>query len=148
MALTPTEIATLNTELNTDPEGWAYKDAGNFKADGVIADILNEPRVGKTQIKLTVPGSIILDNLDLTEWNTKTDSQKNQILALAAVPELNAANSGFPRIIIEDIFGGGSDTLANLNAARTVTIGRIQELFGWSYTRKITHLEVAEARNG
>ena len=92
--------------------------------DQQVADSLNDT-IDRNVNKTTVAGSAVLRQIDATEFNSKTADQKNDVLALCAIGDLDPFGIGAD--IIQDIFGA-STTVTDLQAFRVDTVSRATEL--------------------
>lgn len=130
MALTPAQIATLHTELLTDPHSLGY---APFVAQGAtvqLASILNLPRAGEpTQFRNSVVGSDIAACVVFAEYTALTAGAQNVFNMVVSAAPLDATNSTL-RTLIAAIFGSGTTTRANLIAVASRPGSRSEALFG------------------
>lgn len=111
---------TIKSELDADPLGRGY--AGMTPAQAAASfNARNRQRnramvVGNEVFEATVAG----------EYGTLTDSQKQQWLTLCSFDQIDP--SGKAADLAVSIFGGGSDTIAALQAIRVETVTRGEEL--------------------
>lgn len=136
MALTNTQKAALAGELTSDPlsRGYAAMD------DRQAADDLNALR--RTGIKARMEATEVLNAVAPAEYKALSDAAKQQFWGLLGMGSLDP--SGVEKDIVVDLFGAGSGTVANLQAARQTAISRAAELG----LPSVSHLDVAEARRG
>lgn len=111
----------------------AYLDANpttySALSDAEVAVALATPSVVRVRASMT--GSEIMDATDPTEFNTKTDAQKSQWLALCAVDNIDPGDGKLARNLAVSIFTGGSTTVATLATARLETVSpSVAEGFG------------------
>jgi len=114
------DIEKLKTEIDTDPlvRGYAGMTDAQVKADGHTKY--------RTRNKTSLTGSEVLNAIDKTEFNSKTDAQKQQVWDLVHLGTLNPF--GIEASLMVDIFGGGSVTIVALQALRVESISRWEEL--------------------
>ena len=113
-------MSILSDELLNDPLGRGYSAMIDLEA----ADSLNI--VDRPRNRELMTGSELLANTDSVEYNSLTDSKRDQWLSLCGVDSINPFGSVVQ--IVVQIWGGGSTTIANLQAARIELISRAQEL--------------------
>jgi len=114
------DIIRLKTEIDADPltRGYAGMTDAQVKADGHTKY--------RTRNKTSLTGSEVLNAIDKTEFNSKTDAQKQQVWDLVHLGTLNPF--GIEASLMVDIFGGGSVTIVALQALRVESISRWEEL--------------------
>jgi len=114
------DIIRLKTEIDADPltRGYAGMTDAQVKADGHTKY--------RTRNKTSLTGSEVLNAIDKTEFNSKTDAQKQQVWDLVHLGSLNPF--GIEASLMVDIFGGGSVTIVALQALRVESISRWEEL--------------------
>ena len=113
-------MSILSDELLNDPLGRGYSTMIDLEA----ADSLNI--VDRPRNRELMTGSELLANTDSAEYNSLTDSKRDQWLSLCGVDSIDPFGS-VVQIVIQ-IWGGGSTTISNLQAARIILISRAQEL--------------------
>lgn len=112
------DLQALRTELDA-----GHPVTGAYDADLYIAtDQINALNI--VRIRTSMEGRELLDATDPTEFDSKTDAQKSQWLALCAIENLDPANGKMAASIVQNIFGGGSTTQTALVAARNETVSR------------------------
>lgn len=119
--MTPAQqLAALSAEITNDPLGRGY---AGMTDEQVAASLMVENR---TVNRPHLAGFEITDAIVDAEWDALTANQKQQIMMLAAVQRIPA--SGFAAKIIQDAFAPGTQTRANILAARNQTVSRATEL--------------------
>jgi len=113
-------MADLKTELTTDPLGRGY--AG--MTDQEAADDLNTTY--RTRDRTSMTGREVGAAVVKAEYAALADAQKDRVLFLFGRDDLDPFK--FEADVMTDIFGGGSDTIAALAAARVEAISRALEL--------------------
>jgi hypothetical protein len=124
----------LKAELDGDPLGRGY--AG--MSDAAAAADLNTAYRTRNLERMT--SSQIFQAVDMTEWGALEVAEQDKITKILNWGELNPF--GKEAQVFINVFGGGSNTLSALAAARVEAISRAQEL-GW---RPVTEGDVAQAR--
>lgn len=128
--------AILRSEIQSDPLTRGY--AG--MTDIQVADSLNT--VDRTRNRSVITGKEVKERIDVGEWATRTDAQKQIILALCNRDDLDPF--GIDATIFQDAMAGATTTLANLNAYRVEDVSRGEEIgFG-----VVSEADVYAARNG
>ena len=122
----PTRI--LENEITDDPLGRGY--AGMNDADLLIS--LNTVNRNRNRAEVTVRE--VKAAINVAEYNTRTDAQKQQMIELLKRDDLDLF--GLDRDILIDIFGGGSTTVSNLLTARVESISRGVEITWGVVTEK------------
>jgi hypothetical protein len=110
----------LKTELTTDPLGRAY----SGMLDEAAALDLNT--VYRERSRASMTGSSVLNAIDQTELNSKTDAQQQTIWNILHLGEINPF--GVEASMMTAIFGAGSATIVALTAARKEAVSRAAEL--------------------
>ena len=113
-------MSVLSDELANDPNAVGYSTMTDIEA----ADSLNTSNISVNRTSMS--GSELLDNMDSTEYNSLTNVKRDQWLSLCGVDSIDPFGSAVQ--IVVNIWGGGSQTITNLQAARIETISRAQEL--------------------
>ena len=113
-------MSILSDELANDPNATGYSTMTDLDA----ADYLNAPNAPANRTAMS--GSELLDNTDSTEYNSLTNVKRDQWLSLCGVDSIDPFGSAVQ--IVVNIWGGGSQTITNLQSARIETISRAQEL--------------------
>ena len=113
-------IVALKTELLDDPLARGYAGMNNVEA----ATSLNT--VNRTRNKTSMTGSEVINNVDATEWGALTDIQQSKVWDIIHLGTLNPF--GVEATLLIAVFGGGSDTIAALAAARVDAVSRGEEL--------------------
>lgn len=128
------DLNALKTELETDPLTLGYTVSPtppDNEADAYTdADILNSLTTGRTRQRTSIPGSEAFKATVDTEYDALTIDQRQEWLGICAIDELEPANGKPAASTVIRLFGGGSGTTTALQALRTETISRAQELFG------------------
>ena len=133
----PTAVE-LKVELDADPTARGY--AGT--QDAGAAALLNEIQGGLTVSRTTVSTQEIREAIEVADWMTRTDPQREALAFLSAGEALNP-NAANVAAAFTSIFGG-TNTIANLAALQTRDGSRAEELWGDGAT--IGHGLVAAAR--
>ena len=143
MALTPAQIATLKTELTTDPHTLGY---APFVAQGAtvsLAGILNLPRAGEaTQFRNSVSASEVVACLVFSEYTALTAAAQNCFNVVVAGAPLDATNATL-RTLMAAIFASGTTTRTNLINVASRQGSRAEALFGVNVS--VTSDDVAAA---
>jgi len=113
-------MSILSDEITNDPEGFGYAAMADLDA----ANAMNV--VNRLRDRTLMTGSELLGHADVAEYNALSDAKKDNWLSLCGVDSIDPFGSGVQ--VVVDIWGGGSQTIANLQAARVETISRAQEL--------------------
>jgi len=92
--------------------------------DAEARDSLN--LVDIVRIKLSMTNKELLAEQDAGEYIALTDAKKSQWLSLLGADSIDPQGQAVE--IVKDIWGNGSTTMSNLNAARNETISRATEL--------------------
>lgn len=114
------DYQVLKNEIVTDPLTRGYGAMSNQAA----ADDLNT--VYRTRNRSVMTGKEVKDRIDLGEWATRTDAQKQIVLALCNRDDLDPF--GIDATIFQDAMAGATLTLAALNTYRVEDISRAEEL--------------------
>ena len=114
------DIAALKAELISGHPG-----TGAYNADDALAaDELNA--VNRTRPLSSMTGSEVINAVDATEWAALTDAQQQKVWDIVHLGEVNPF--GVEATLLIGVFGGGSDTITALAAARLEDISRAVEL--------------------
>lgn len=114
------DYLALQSELVSDPEILGY--SGDNVADAALLNTVNRPRN-----RTFMSGKEIKDAIDTPDWDSRTDAQKQIILALVNRDDLDPFGID-QHIFQEAMTGAAGNTLATLSAARVETVSRIREL--------------------
>ena len=113
-------MTILSDELTNDPLARGYSTMSDLEA----ANDLNLVRI---EVNRTVmSGSELLGHADALEWNLRTAEQKSNWLSLCGIDSIDPFGSAVQVVI--SVWGAGSVTIGNLQAARVETISRAQQL--------------------
>jgi len=97
--------------------------------DQQLLDNLNARNISRPRVSLT--GKEVRDKIVAAEYRLLTPGKKEQMLSyLESFNEDQFDPNGLGAVIIDDIFGSGSTTMANITAAQTELISRGVEI-GW-----------------
>lgn len=113
-------LVALRTEIDSDPLARGYVGM----TDAEVAESLNTANRSRNRSSMT--GSEILNEIDATEWASRTDAQRQTVWDICHLGTINPF--GIEATLMIGVFGGGSATIAALAAARTETVTRAQEL--------------------
>jgi hypothetical protein len=141
MSLNDSQYNILIAEIQNDPESRGYLGSPTM-SDQEIADDLNT--VYRTRNKTSITGSEVFEQTDATEYDALTDVKKSQWLSFCGISILDPFGSG--KDVVIEIFGGGSNTVTNLNNIRIENITRANELGLPTIT--IGHVESARLQGG
>jgi hypothetical protein len=130
-------IQDIKDELDNDPLTRGY--AGMTSVE--VAEDLNTKY--RSRIKASMSGDEIAQSVNSTEYEALTDTQKELLLTLTSRGELDPKSGGFAHMVLVDLFGAGSTTIASLSSNRNESISRAEEI---NITR-IRPGEIEEARN-
>jgi hypothetical protein len=119
----------IKTEIDIDPLTRGY----SGMSDREIADDMNTKYRERNRTSMTA--SEIYNQIDQTDWAALTalPLQQQEIWDILHLGELNPFGREADRF--NAIFGGGSDTIIALNAARKESISRATEL-GLSFVKE------------
>lgn len=134
----------LKTEIDTDPLAVGY--AG--MTDQQVADSLNAADSAYTYDIPTFTGRQVKEAFagNSGEWAALTEGNKQIILSLCARDDLNP--HGVDAAIFQEAAAGATNTLAALNAARTVNVSRAVELNIVGFGSTVSAVDVDTARRG
>lgn len=140
---TPSELAS---EIEDDPQGLDYKEAnGDWKADDVIADLLNDPSVYSATVwRTSVPMSDIFGAIDWSDLAGVSTGEKLMFMTITQTDVLDADSPNI-RDAFADIFPSGSTSLSNLQSLVQKQGSRAEEL--WGDGTEITAGDVGRAAN-
>lgn len=129
------DYVALKAEIDTDSLVRGYV---GF-TDQQVADDMNT--VYRTRNRAAVTGKEVKDQIVTADWNSRTDAQKSQLLALFARDDLDPF--GIDADIFTDAMTGAVGTsVADLAAYRVESVSRAEELgFG-----TVTSAEIETAR--
>ena len=130
-------MTILSDEITNDPLAIGY----STMTDAQVASSLNE--TNRPEVKQFLSGSDIFNATDDIEYAALTAAEKASWDALCAIDSINTS-SGVAKSREAELFGAGTATRSNLQAARQSTISRAQEL-GIS---KVSDADVTLARTG
>jgi hypothetical protein len=125
----------LYDEITNDPLGRGY----SGMTDEDIATDLNTAY--RTETRDTLSSAEIYENLDVVEFQEKSDAQKvyvRDILGLG--DEVQVGPGTKARTVLISVFGPGSDTITALAAMLEVPISRAQEIGLWRV--KVGHVQL------
>lgn len=115
------DIAALKAEIDSDPLVRGY----SGMSDEAVAADLNT--VYRTRNKSSLSGDEMFQATDGSEFTALTEHKEVSWLSFCSRNSVScfaAANVAF----VQYIFGGGSTTVSNLNALRTESVSRADEL--------------------
>jgi hypothetical protein len=113
-------LQVLRDEIQGDPLGRGYS---GMNAAEILADLTTAYR---DRNRISMSGSEILNAVDSTDWNGLDATNKQAVWDLVHLGTLNPF--GVESTMLTNVFGGGSTTIAALNAARKETVSRAVEL--------------------
>ena len=114
------DYVALKAELDSGhPVTGAY-DANNATALAQL-NALN-----RTQNRTSMSGSEVINNVDAAEWANLTADEKQTVWDIVHLGDVNPF--GIEATLMTNVFGGGSNTITALAAARVTSISRAQEL--------------------
>lgn len=114
-----TKMEKLATELADDPTGQGFVGMTDREVR-ISLRTRNRPRN-----RSSMTGSEVLQAIDQTEYNGKTDAERIRIWRVLHLGELNPF--GIEADVLLQIFGAGSDTIQALAAARVELISWLEE---------------------
>lgn len=115
------DISILKTELSI-----GHPDTGVYNSDDKIAaDQLNA--INRKLNKVSMTGSEILNAIDPSEWNSRTDTQKQLVWNVVHLGTVNPFGVE-ATLIIEAFNGAGGITVAALAIARKTDVSRAVEV--------------------
>ena len=114
------DYVALKSEIVTDPLVRGY----SGMTDQEVADDMNT--VYRTRNRSVMTGKEVKDRIDVTEWDARTDAQKQLVLAMCNRDDLDPF--GIDAQIFQDAMAGATNTLGNLTAYRVEDISRATEL--------------------
>lgn len=126
--LTPAQLTALASEINTDPKAVGYA----AKTNKQIADLLNTRGLVVSDPKINagiVSVQVLLNALVGTEVLTLTPAQSQALIIYFSGLTLDTSNANV-RAGIGAIFGAGTQSRTNLQAAVDRTASRAETLFG------------------
>lgn len=128
MALNPTQIAELTTEVATNPS--AIPGLSWDLSNGDVLAEMNLVRAGKTVVRQTMSVQEIIEVLaeNPSEVEALSSAKAQFLTILTQGDTVNPDNAGIVSSF-QSIFGGASATLATLNAARQRDGSRAEELW-------------------
>jgi hypothetical protein len=112
-------IDELKIEIDTDPLARGYSGMSNQE----VADDMNI--INRTTPKSTLTGSEVLNAVNKTEFDSKTDAQKQMVWDIVHLGSINPY--GIEAAMFQDIFGA-STTITSLQELRLNNVGRGVEL--------------------
>ena len=122
------DLTELRDEIVNDPQGIGLKEAGEWKGDQVIADLLNDPANGATITRKRIEPGELRASMDLGEYLNLTDGQRAYLAMLLGgvvdateAPVLSALTT---------IFAAGSATRTSLLAKIQRPGSRAEILWG------------------
>lgn len=115
-------IEILKTELTTDPLGRGY---AGMTAAQVVASMNAKDR---NQNKESLSGAEVAEAINGSEYTALGDAAKDRVINFTLQRSIDPF--GFGQTVFIDIFGGGSQTITNLAAARVESVSRAKEI-GW-----------------
>lgn len=113
-------IDTIKTEITNDPLPRGYSGMN----DEAVAVSMNT--VDRTTNKSSLTGSEVMNAIDKTEFNGKSDAQKQQVWNILHLGTINPF--GLEADLLTDIFTGGSTTITTLATLRLNSVSRGVEL--------------------
>ncbi len=114
------DFLALQAELVGDPQALGY--TGDDAGDAALLNIVNRPHN-----RSSMTGKEVKDAVDIADWDTRTDAQKQIILALVNRDDLDPFGID-QHIFQEAMTGAVGTTIATLATARVETVSRIREL--------------------
>lgn len=117
-----TDIDALRDELINDPLGRGY----STMSDEEAADDLNSLATGRTRNRTSMTSSEVFNSIVVSELIALTDGDRATVMSIMGFGAINPF--GREADVFISIFGGGSDTITALAAARVDAISRAVEL--------------------
>jgi len=142
-------LQALHDEIEADPEAIGYKEAGGaWKADSVIADLINDPENGDTIMRKLIAPSEIWTSIPFAEYELYSAAKQQWLdtaLELVGGEGVIDANDSVVYNNLLAMFPGGSEARANILAKIQRQGSRAEVL--WGEDKVVTVLEVAYAAN-
>lgn len=136
MALTTAQIATLKTEITTDPRAYGWPALYNAGNDTGLAAALNQPRDGTagTGPAISINRGYITSQ-ELVEAVVQSEmpasaNQRDWLIMVTQGDRVRVDTNSTARTGLLAIFGAATATRANLTAASSRPGSRAEELFG------------------
>lgn len=121
MALTPSELTILSSELINDPLARGYASMTNAEVVTSLRDVYDRSR-----IRNWMESSEVFQAINLTEFNALTDLRQRNVMSVLSFGRLNP--QGREADMFVNYFGAGSATITALQAARLQNINRATEI--------------------
>lgn len=114
------QLLLLKAELANDPLSRGYSAMSN---EQIVASLNEKNRNHNVE---SLSGQEMFYNTVTSEYGSLTDSKKNEWLGFCGLGEVDPFNNVVVAFVVY-IFGGGSETVAALSAARVELISRAEE---------------------
>lgn len=119
-SLTNAANVVLCDEITNDPLGRGYSGMG---AEAIAADINTAYR---QVFKDSVQGADLFEGIEPSDWVLISEAEKTQVISLLSFGTVKP--QGNIRTFLISIFGGGSQTIANMATIAQHYITRVSEL--------------------
>lgn len=109
------DMYIIKNEIELDPDVRNYASMGVYPDYALIAADMNINRIQRNILSLN--GDDLFQATDSTEWNGLSDISKQLWMSFCGRQQINphsTANVAF----VQNIFGGGSNTISTLNSLR------------------------------
>ena len=125
-------LQELHDEIEADSEGLGYKEAnGDWKGDGVIAGLINDPVNGTTIERSLISPAELIEQIVIAEWRVLVLEDRQYVDLLTALPVISTVSGATEiRDALLAIFGGGTVTRTNLIATVQRQGSRSEVLWG------------------
>ena len=140
-------LLALKNEIETDPAEIGYKlPGGDWKGDGVIADLINDLALGDVIQRQYVQPQEIIEQIVLSDWVSASASERLYIQLLPSLSSISTVVNGTEvRNNLLEIFDAGTVTRDNLIATVQRDGSRAEVL--WGENTQITIGQVGHSFN-
>lgn len=141
----PINLATLKTELQTDPAGLGLAPLVAAANDAGVAAVLNLVRTGAPYLifRGVISAYEIVNNTDPTEWAALTAQEKQRYQTIVGAGQVDVSNANI-RNAFASMFAAGTATRTALSAMGQRQGSRAEVLFGVGTA--VTSTDVGGAR--
>jgi hypothetical protein len=110
-------LQALHDEIEADPEGLGYKEAGGeWKEDSVIYGLINDTALGDIIQREHISPQEIIEQIVITDLTAASEAERDYLALLPALPEISTVVNGSEvRNNLLSIFGAGTTTRTNLS---------------------------------
>lgn len=125
----PVDLTLLRTELQTDPTALGYAPHIAGGADGTLAVLVNQPRIGISVKRAVIQTWELIAATDATEYGALSVTAKDIYRTLVSAGVVDVSDDQI-RTILGTLFPAGSATRTNLLARLSRQGSRAEQLFG------------------